>query len=143
MATHTARQHEQVQNNQLQLLNAEGAQVHRLHGVAEDTVLVNPDGFRVELLLGRSSCPPLFLEASATDSPRSFVVWQEISDNATERLDHTGPGFVALGRVVSPQFDLGDDVDDDHCILRIERGAVRIIDYSTEGTIVIVRRDTT
>jgi hypothetical protein len=143
MATPTGRQLHEVSDNQLQLLDADGAQLHRLHGVAEDTVLVDPDGFRVELLLGRSSCPPLLLEANATDSPPSFVVRQEVSTNGTERLDHEGPGFVALGREVSPQFELGDDVDADHCILRIERGGVRIIDYSTEGTIVIVRRETT
>jgi hypothetical protein len=140
MATNSAPRYEHPPETQLQLLDAEGAEHHRLHGL-QDTVLIDPDGCRVEILLGRSSSQPLLVEPSAEDSPPSFVVRQEAVDGALARLDQGGPGFLALGRQVSPQFEFGADVGRDHCLLRVECGALRIIDYSVEGTTVIIRVD--
>jgi|GEM_PF-6454998 len=140
MATNSAHCYEHPPETQLQLLDADGAELHRLQGL-QDTVLIDPEGCRVELVLGRGSGRPLLVEVSAEDSPRSFVVRQEAVDGALARLDQGGAGFLALGREVSPQFEFGEDVGRDHCLLRVERGAVRIIDYSAEGTIVLVRVD--
>jgi hypothetical protein len=139
MATNSAPRHEHLPETQLQLLDA-GAELHRLHGL-QDTVLIDPEGCRMEILLGRGSSRPLLVERSPETSGRSFVVRQDAVDGAFARLDHGGPEFLALGREVSPQFEFGEDVGGDHCLLRVECGAVRVIDYSVEGTTVIIRVD--
>ena len=109
-----------------------------------DSVLVDARRFRVALLLGSNSNSRYLVGIGISgDGPDAKVyatqggeaVWPDVDDWATTSA-------MTLGTAATPMLDLpARGTDDEHCVLRIEQGMLRIIDISDTGTTVFVRRD--
>ena len=109
-----------------------------------DSVLVDARRFRVALLLGSNGDSRYLVGVGISgDGPDAKVyatqgdgaVWPDAEDWATT-------GAFTLGTAAAPTFDLpARGTDEEHCVLRVEHGMLRVIDISETGTTVFVRRD--
>jgi hypothetical protein len=120
--------------------NREEAEAHYLDE-RSDTIVVDPALDKTELYLGPPNVGRPILILPGDQMPElgaKFIACQEGADSVVAIGGASHPDTVALGNDVTPGFVFGLATEPDHCLLRLEYGKVRVIDYSPSGTTVML-----
>jgi hypothetical protein len=109
-----------------------------------DSVLVDARRFRVALLLGSNGDSRYLVGVGISGDGPDAKVYATQGDGAVwpDAEEWAWTCAFTLGTAATPTLDLpGRGTDEEHCVLRVEHGMLRIVDVSELGTTVFVRRD--
>ena len=107
-------------------------------------MLVDARRFRVVVLLGSNGHSRFLVAVGISGDGVDAKVYATQGDEAAwpDAQEWASTGAFTLGTAATPTLDLpGRGTDEEHCVLRVEHGMLRIIDVSELGTTVFVRRD--